>query len=306
MPTKYKCEYCSKTFSTKGNLDSHVKNAQYCIKNRDRDGSINVHTCQYCKSPLSSKQNLSRHESKCPDKKVLEIEKKFKHDLKSKREKIKELESKVKKLERHVKKLDESNQELIKELDEHKGIITGLKTAPDKKTIYNTAYVHPKLVNLPISNIPALTQEYMIEKVNDGILTYEKAVKGYTGMLDVIGELITHENDKGIVERNYVCTDVSRNSFHRLLESKKWKSDKGGRYLNNMLETFRDVMEEYKDKAYDTYDKTSHDSIEWGQVDWERKNISLLYSGVVCREGTSDREDLVNILRKEISKRASV
>ena len=103
-----------------------------------------------------------------------------------------------------------------------------------------------------------------------------------------------------------MCTDSSRNSFHRLLESKKWKSDKGGRYLNNMLDTFRDVMEEYKDKVYDLYDKTSHDSIRWSQVDWERKNISILYSGIVSREGTSDREELVNILRKEISERASV
>ncbi len=302
MP-KFKCEYCSKTFSTKGNLDSHVKNAQYCIRNRD--GSINVYTCQYCKSSLASRQNLIRHENKCPDKKVLEIEKKFKHGLKTKREKIKELESKVKKLEKHVKKLDASNQELIKELDEHKGIITGLKTAPDKRTIYNTA-IHPKLVDLPISNIRALTQEFIQEKVDDGILTYEKAAKGHSGMLDVICDLITHENDDGIIERSYVCTDVSRNSFHRLLESRKWKADKGGRYLNNMLDTFQDVMEEYKNKAYDTYDKTPHDSIEWSQVDWERKNISLLYSGIVCREGTSDREELVNILRKEISKRASV
>ncbi len=303
MP-KFKCEYCSKTFSTKGNLDIHIKNAQYCIKNRD--GTMSTHTCQYCRSILATKHSLSRHENKCPDKKVLEIEKKFKHDLKNKREKIKELESNIKKLEKHNKKLDESNRELVKELDEHKGIITGMKNAPDKKTIYNTAYVHPKLINLPINNIPALTQEYMIEKVNDGILTYEKAARGYPGILEVIGEMITHENEFGEIERNYVCTDVSRNSFHRLLESKKWKSDKGGRYLNNMLDTFRDVMEEYKDKVYDLYNETPHESIEWSQVDWERKNISLLYSGVVCREGTSDREELVNILRKEISKRASV
>lgn len=303
MPTKYKCEYCSKEFSTKGNLNMHLKNARYCIKNRD--GSINDYTCQYCKSSLSSKHNLIRHESKCPDRKVQEVEKKYKDNLKAKRKRIEELESKVKKLERQNKKLDDHNKELIKELDEHKGIITGLKTAPDKRTIYNTA-IHPKLVNLPINNIPALTQEYMIEKVNDGILTYEKAVRGYPGILEVISELITHENDEGEIERNYVCTDVSRNSFHRLLESKKWKPDKGGRYLNNMLDTFQDVIEEYKDRAFQAYEKTPHDSIEWGQVDWERKNISLLYSGIVSREGKTDREELVNILRKEISKRASV
>jgi hypothetical protein len=181
-----------------------------------------------------------------------------------------------------------------------------MQRAPDKKTIYNTAYVHPKLANLPIDNIPALTDEYVAERVNDGILTYNHATRGYPGMLEVICELITHENDDGIVERNYVCTDVSRNSFHRLLASKKWRSDKGGRYLNNMLDTFRDTMDGHKNKVYEIYKKTPHESFEWEQVNWERKNISRLYSGVVCKEGNEDRKELVNILRKEISKRASV
>ncbi|MBV1929725.1 MAG: hypothetical protein KUG81_09480, partial [Gammaproteobacteria bacterium] len=174
------------------------------------------------------------------------------------------------------------------------------------KTYNTTAYIHPKLINLPIANVPALTREYVEQKVNDGILTYEKAARGHSGMLDVICDLITHENEDGIVERSYVCTDVSRNSFHRLLESRNWKSDKGGRYLNSMLDRFREHMEEYKDKAYDTYDKTPHDSIEWDRIEWERRKISQLYSGVVCKEGTGDREELVNVLRKEIAKRASV
>ncbi len=234
--------------------------------------------------------------------KLNKLEKKYESELSESKNKIKALDQKV-----------EQQTELIIELEgrlqEKDGFIDGLKTAPDKRTIYNTntAYVHPKLVNLPINNIRALTDEYVIEQVNNGILTYEKAAKGYpTGMLEVICEMISHENDDGIVERNYVCTDVSRNSFHRLLESKKWKSDKGGRYLNSILDTFRDVMEEHKNKVYDAYNDTPHDSFEWEQIDWERKNISRLYSGIVCREGTGDREELVNILRKEISKRASV
>ena len=233
--------------------------------------------------------------------------------LEQKTEKMKVVREENKVFKKKASTFEKTVKQLRRELDASKdrnleleGVITGMKNAPDKKTIYNTAYIHPKLINLPINNIPALTQEYMTEKVNDGILTYEKAVRGYPGILEVIGEMITYENESGIVERNYVCTDVSRNSFHRLLVSKKWKSDKGGRYLNNMLDTFQDVMEEYKDKVYDLYDETSHESIEWGQIDWERKNISMLYGGIVSKEGTSDREDLVNILRKEISKRASV
>ncbi len=72
------------------------------------------------------------------------------------------------------------------------------------------------------------------------------------------------------------------------------------------MDEYSTNMSEYKNKAYDIYDQTHHDSMEWSQVDWERKNISKLFSGVVCKEGTGDREDLVNALRKEIAKRASV
>jgi hypothetical protein len=248
--------------------------------------------CEYCDLEFTQKISLKTHYPRCSKKQKDEITTKYL--------------SRISKLKAKNKTLKKENKSLKEELSEQKGIIEGMKNAPDKKTIYNTAYINPKLASLPISNIPALTQEYMIEKVNDGILTYEKAARGYPGILEVISEMITHENDSGEIERNYVCTDVSRNSFHRLLESKKWKADKGGRYLNNMLDTFRDVMEEHKDKVYDLYDETSHDSIEWSQVDWERKNISMLYSGIVSREGRTDREALVNILRKEISKRASV
>ena len=61
-------------------------------------------------------------------------------------------------------RLEKINRELMKELDEHKGIVKGMEKAPEKKTIYNTAYVHPKLINLPVNNVPALTHEYVIEK----------------------------------------------------------------------------------------------------------------------------------------------
>nr|QBK85971.1 MAG: nuclear receptor-binding factor 2, autophagy regulator [Marseillevirus LCMAC101] len=229
--------------------------------------------------------------------------------MKEKKTQVKTFEKEIRELKREhiltVKKLKDKNKELKQENERLRGTVEGMQKAPDKKTIYNTA-IHPKLINLPINNIPALTQEFIEEKVSEGILTYSIAARGYSGMLEVICELITHENNEGIVERNYVCTDVSRNSFHRLLESKKWKPDKGGRYLNSMLDMFRDVMEQYKDKVYKTYKETSHDSAEWRQINWERKNISKLYSGVVSGENTSDREDLVNILRKDISKRAYV
>jgi hypothetical protein len=313
-----RCEYCRKKFSTVSNLNNHKRTALYCIQSRTGTKETK-HTCEYCHRELTTKYSLKTHLTTCSAKQKAELEI-YKQAIEEEHnKKISKLKTKYKliisdnkevnkKLEKRIKVLDARVKTLEDELKENQGIVKGMQTAPDKRTIYNTntAYVHPKLVNLPINNIRALTTEFIEERVSDGILTYEKAAKGYSGMLEVICELITHENDNGEIERNYVCTDVSRNSFHRLLKSKKWKADKGGRYLNDMLDRFINQMDEYKNKAYDIYDRTPHDSMEWSQVDWERKNISKLFSGVVCKEGTGDREDLVNALRKEIAKRASV
>lgn len=305
------CIYCGKVFTKKFNLKFHQENAKYCIKARE-ESAIKIYTCEFCNKTLGSKYSLQGHLTRCKikkehDYKIQKEELENKHILKAKKVK-REYDKQIKMKDELIARLKIENEELREQLLEQQGIVKGMQTAPDKRTIYNTntAYVHPKLVNLPINNIRALTTEFIEERVNDGILTYEKAAKGYSGMLEVICELITHENDNGEIERNYVCTDVSRNSFHRLLKSKKWKADKGGRYLNDMIDRFIDQMDEYKNKAYDIYDQTAHDSMEWPQVDWERKNISKLFSGVVCKEGTGDREDLVNALRKEIAKRASV
>jgi predicted RNase H-like nuclease (RuvC/YqgF family) len=295
------CQYCHKEFSNLSNLKYHQKHAKYCLQSRE-NGVIEGTECKFCKKILATKYNLQLHHKTCSEKKVHKI----KNQLKEKNEQVKDCNEEIKILKLSVKKLKDKNKELEQELEKQKGMVEGMQKAPDKKTIYNTQYVHPKLINLPISNIPALTQEFIEQKVNDGILTYEKAARGYSGMLEVICDLISHETVDGVVERNYVCTDVSRNSFHRLLKSKKWKADKGGRYLNSMLDTFQEVMEEYKEKVYNMYSETPHDSPAWRQVDWERKSISKLYSGVVCREGTEDREELVNSLRKDISKRAYV
>lgn len=307
MDDRYKCQFCENFFANKSNLNRHLKTNIHCLQLRNED--IPLFECEYCEKKFVHKTNLNLHLQICKIKENTILNEKIMKRLTAKCHKLKKQNNILQKTNKsqkiEIEKIKNRIQELEQENERQRGIIDGLKTAPDKRTIYNTA-IHPKLVNLPINNIPALTDEFVQQKVDEGILTYEKAVKGYVGMLDVICDLITHENDDGIVERNYVCTDISRNSFHRLLESKKWKSDKGGRYLNSMLDSFQDTIQEHKNRVYDKYKETSHDSIEWENVEWERKKISQLYSGIVCKEGTEDRNGLVNLLRKEISKRASV
>ena len=112
---------------------------------------------------------------------------------------------------------------------------------------------------------------------------------------------------KSIREFKTTINSVNQGNLEKRLSIPETKElGQLGAEFNSMLDTFRDVMEKYKNRAYDAYEDTPHGSMEWEQIDWERKNISLLYSGVVCREGTGDREDLINALRKEIAKRASI
>ena len=294
------CKTCQYTFCNRGNYLRHKRTSLKCSSKSSVKSQLE---CAYCGKEFSLKGNLNKHYTRCSDKQIAELKDVYSEKMSSLERETRGLKKRNKKQKEEIEKLKKELEEVKDELSEQKGVVSGMQKGPGKT--YN-AYIHPKLINLPIANVPALTHEYVEQKVSDGILTYEKAAKGYSGMLDVICDLITHENDDGVIERSYVCTDVSRNSFHRLLESRKWKSDKGGRYLNSMLDRFIGPMEEYKDKAYAKYSETPHDSIEWDHVDWERKKISQLYSGVVCKEGTGDREELVNALRKEIAKRASV
>nr|QBK85770.1 MAG: hypothetical protein LCMAC101_03650 [Marseillevirus LCMAC101] len=202
---KHTCEFCKKDFSSKSNLLFHKKNARYCVESRGKDPAPN-YTCEFCDSSLANKYSLRKHYLKCSARHIKEIKDEYS-------EKLTFLKKENRDIKRKNIKLVKELEELKEELSEQKGVVSGLQKAPGKT--YN-AYIHPKLINLPINNIRALTDEFIQEKVDDGILTYNHAARGYPGILEVIGELITHENNEGEIERNYVCTDVSRNSFHRL------------------------------------------------------------------------------------------
>lgn len=325
------CRFCDRSFSSKSNLTYHESNAKYCIEGRNVPTS--EHICEYCSKTLGTKYSLRNHLVRCSvkkekdariwkrnlsdkyRKKLKDQQEKHKKEITEKDVKINYLNKKVRVQERGFEIQQEEKDisiEVLKvqitslreELEKQKGITEGIKQAPAKTV--NTAYIHPKLINLPISSVPALTLEYIDKQVNDGILTYDEATRGPAGMADIVCELIEHETEDGEIERNYVCTDVARNSFHRLLESKKWKADKGGRYLNELLDRFSDVMQKYRETAIKNYDETPHESRKWRQIESERRNVLDLYDGILCEEGQEARDDLVNMLRKEIGKRASV
>ena len=63
------CQYCKKTFTTKGNLIKHQRSAKYCIKIQKEEGNIlndiKEFKCFHCHKTFTDKNNLIKHELNC-------------------------------------------------------------------------------------------------------------------------------------------------------------------------------------------------------------------------------------------------
>lgn len=66
---EYKCEFCCKTFSTKSNLNTHVKTAKRCIKTRDKQITPDeFYSCDYCRKIFTRNDYLQNHLKICLEK----------------------------------------------------------------------------------------------------------------------------------------------------------------------------------------------------------------------------------------------
>ena len=213
--------------------------------------------CSFCKKIYSDKSNLNRHLPNCKVKKDYEINKNIR-EIEKERDKGKD---KVKALKQQLKEKDEEIKEKEHEIDALKIKCETNKTKVydkvctkvlDKSTVTNnTMNINPKLVNLPITTIHPLTEDYVKEKVANGEYTFDHYRRGEDGIVDFINPITMYENDNGEMERNYVTTDASRDSFHRLVETKEWQKDKGGKFIDVIFDSISDRVNKYHNQLLD-------------------------------------------------------
>ncbi len=299
------CELCEKKFTTNSNLVRHSRNSCSGISSKREK----TYQCKYCHRYYATQGNLNKHLNNCSDKTA--------HDSSIDNENLK------KRYKQKIKRLQEENQKLRQELKSHQEEIIELKVKYEagKKEVYrevctkvldkstvtnNTAYIHPKLVNLPITNIQPLTEDYVKDKVSNGGYTFDNYLKGENGLVDFIYSITMCENDDGAIERNYVCTDPSRDSYHRLVETKEWQKDKGGKFVDVILDTLSDKVDDYHHKMLDErISKTGRKSSIGYDPDYIYKLNTDMHSGVVQSRG-KDRRLLRQKIKKETSRKISV
>ncbi len=322
------CEFCKKVLTNKAVLHRHQRTVASCL---ELQGKILAgYICDYCNGSYAEKSGLNRHLLSCKAKRESDIKQNLKNLKIKYNKKISKLENDhkdkangwKKERKRFNLRLGEL-EEIIKEKDEE---ITELKVKCEtgKTEVYdkvcnkvlnkstvtnNTMNVHPKLVNLPITTIHPLTEGYVKDKVSDGEYTFDHYLKGENGLVDFIYSITMCENDDGNVERNYVCTDPSRDSYHRLVETKEWQKDKGGKFVDVILDTLSDKADGYHMKLFDERSSDLKSKSKPKRLGYDPDYIYKLntdmHSGIV-QSGGKDRKILRQKIKKETSRKISV
>jgi hypothetical protein len=243
----YPCEYCDFQSTNKYSLNTHVKTCvahkEYIIEEKDKElDEKNKEIIGKDKTIAILNKNVMRLES---------------NDLKQ--------QTLIKDQQKTIEKLKVRVSELEKEVSFEKGIVTGIDKGIDKaatttkpqivvnKTDHSTKtnnrtnnktnngkIINKKLALVPITHIQPLTLEYVKSKINE--YDYDKYKNGRKGVTQFIENLILLDMEDGTTQKNMVCTDRSRNAFHRLVQNKEWKSDAGATYLNTILNNITDQV----------------------------------------------------------------
>ena len=264
------CKYCNHSFVSQGNLRSHQKTAKYCLALQE-ETLVPENVCNGCGKKFTRSYDLLRHTKTCSEE-IARL-------LREKDMKNEELEKKVRELELQLAEK------------------SGMLKAKPKVVTNNTQYNNPKLLSIHCDTIVPLTVENVKKEIDAGKYTYDRFIRGEKGLVDFISTLISED-----AQRNYVCTDSSRNKFHRLIETREWENDNGATFLGKILDQLKESTTNYYKQVVNMTTLPTEDR-ELGEILMTRTKPMTM--GITC-PNSQDRSDLFNRIRTEVKKLATV
>lgn len=272
---KHTCEFCNKTFKTAIVLKNHKETTMRCLKLRG-EIATKQYICEFCDKTFTQNSSLTTHTFICAEvKKLLALEKekensslleklsekeeeniKLKKIVKSLRTKVSRHEQDLQQNQEIIEKLQQENAakdkkivELEKSIEFGKGILIGYEKAkPTTVITTNTTSntVKQRLASIKIDKIPPLTLDTIEGMVS--MYTYEMYLQLEDGIVQFMKLLTQLEMEDGSIEQNYACTDKSRGTFHRLIESREWKIDGSAKSINYVFDKLVNQAEIYWNK----------------------------------------------------------
>jgi hypothetical protein len=203
------CNFCNKEFKSKSNLNTHVKNAKYCLNQRIDSKIIDNFCCEHCDKKYTTKQCLVQHYNNCFNYKIYIKEQEFELLTIDKDNKIKELQSQIKlqsdEYKIQIKDIQDTYKAQIKDLQDRLERICS--KAIDKPTTINNNKEFNTSNNVFNSiGYVNLTPDY-IEKTFQEKLTLEQVYKGQEGIAELCYEHLLKDNNQQPIA---FCTDKAR------------------------------------------------------------------------------------------------
>jgi hypothetical protein len=221
--TEFKCEFCSKVYSTLPILQQHKKTAKFCIKIQEAQNKVNVqlnkHNCMYCKKNFTSSSRLQSHLNSCKDKLKEDIKLNDKYTFEEQINQYKNMINNLSQennilttennlLKSQILKLEEINKALIDKL----GTSTTNNITLSNNTIYAAQY------NEFLQKIPYLTEDLAnrsfgkirfdelynneIEKMDEIFINkFVTNFKDYTFMSDISRGILIVKKENGEPDR---------------------------------------------------------------------------------------------------------
>lgn len=270
------CTICNKLFSSKSNLNTHLKTSKCAGDNRVS------YDCDYCKNKFSSKQFLNRHVDTC-------ISKKDKHyyDVIIEEYKIKMIEIDLRLQEKEKsfeKRFEDQQKSFDKRFEEQEKYFEKLIVAETiskekvkheyvgKENMYKSQLVkyeaiikdlQDKLATLKAPSIVNntttiqvlgnfITQEHIDSKVREH-LTDKKMLCGMKGIAQFAYEHILKDENGNLL---YACYDVARQKF-------KYKDKDGNEIVDMNAEKLVQLLGPSVVKKYQRLCEKTKEDIEW-------------------------------------------